>query len=319
MPQDFAATHNNLQRLASAEAISSDDLKRASDELRPDHSAWLGFLHYLFLGSGIALFVVGLVFFFAYNWKDLHRFGKFGVVQGVIVIALAAHLLLRGSASKMAGLGVMLLIGPLFTVFGQVYQTGADAYELFVTWTIAAFPFALTSRFAPTWIAWILLATTSTGLYISQALGLRWSDHVPIIFFAYAALPLAVAEFIQRRWDWEWLRPVWAREVLVTLAVGWATTGAVQAVVSHHDEPWVPRALCYAFALTAGLGVYFFLIRRIFPLAVLLGSFIVVFTTWIGHEFADDAVDALWLGLLVVAQAVGAAFFLRYAGKGRPE
>ncbi len=318
MSQDIPATHNNLQRLASSQAISSDDLRRASAEIRPDAAAWRGFLHFLFLGSGIALFVIGVIFFFAYNWKDLHRFGKFGVMQAIIALAVAAHVFLRGSASKMSGLGAMLLIGPLFAVFGQVYQTGADAYELFVTWTIAALPFALTGRFAPTWIAWILLAMTSTGLYWAQALPREEMQVLSVVLFLWAAVPLIVAEFLHALRDWEWLRPVWARETLVVLAVGCAAIGALEAIFSQ-GENWVLRAAVYAATLTAGLGVYFFVIPRIFPMAVLLGSFIAVFTSLVGHEFADEAVDALWLGLLIVAQAVGAAFLLRYAGKGRTE
>jgi len=318
MPGELEATPERLQRLTSAGAISRSDLRRATDRLKPDPADWLRFLHFLLTGSGLALLVIGIIFFFAFNWKDLHRFSKFGIMQGVVVLSLLAHLLLRGSASRMAGLASMVLIGPLFAVFGQVYQTGADAYELFVTWTVLSFPIALCSRFAATWIIWVFLVNLSTILYFAQARADDDFRHLPVLLFSFHALLLALAESLRIRSAQVWIKALWPCEILVLLATGWATVGALYAIFgSSADFSSAPLAVIYVICFLAGMSAYFFLIRRIFPLTILLGSFIIVFTSLVGEQYASDVADAFWLSLLVVAQAAGAAFFLRFAAEER--
>ena len=78
--------------------------------------------------------VAGITAFFAWNWADLGYMVKFALIQsGVAGTALLAWRLgidsIGGSASLFSS---AFLVGVLFAVFGQVYQTGADPYGLFI-------------------------------------------------------------------------------------------------------------------------------------------------------------------------------------------
>ena len=48
------------------------------------------FYRRLFLWLGALLLAAGVIFFFAYNWQALGRFAKFGLVEGLLAVAVAA-------------------------------------------------------------------------------------------------------------------------------------------------------------------------------------------------------------------------------------
>ncbi|MEM6456810.1 MAG: DUF2157 domain-containing protein, partial [Acidobacteriota bacterium] len=101
----------------------------------------------LFLGLGLAL--SGVVFFFAYNWEGMHRLVKLGLVEAGIAAAFSVAALsgLSGLRGKLALLTSSVLVGVCLAVFGQVYQTGADPWELFASWALLILPWTLLSRF----------------------------------------------------------------------------------------------------------------------------------------------------------------------------
>lgn len=126
----------------------------------------------LFLGvMGGGFFLIGLVFFFAFNWEALHKFVKFGLILIVLLGLLIP--LLSGKVSQQASqwllLGMSLVWGVLFAVYGQVYQTGANAYDFFGTWALSILPFVLLSRgSAPLFLMWLALLNTTLFFYFQQ-------------------------------------------------------------------------------------------------------------------------------------------------------
>jgi uncharacterized membrane protein len=88
----------------------------------------------LVLGAGLVL--SRILFFFAYNWNALSRWSRFGII---LVSPGWFH-----SWSDWKGLDTLggqalltassVLLGIFLAVFGQVYQTGADAWTFFVGW-----------------------------------------------------------------------------------------------------------------------------------------------------------------------------------------
>ena len=57
----------------------------------PPASAWFGFLDRLLLSNGVGLILIGLIFFFAFNWQEITRFHKFAMLELLIVGTLVAH------------------------------------------------------------------------------------------------------------------------------------------------------------------------------------------------------------------------------------
>jgi len=131
---------------------------------------WGLFWHSFSAWSGVLFLVAALICFFAYNWAAMPAFLKFGLIAGLMVVAGALSLA-RGFLSTTGGLSLLacgLLAGALLAVYGQVYQTGADAWELFRAWALFLIPLAIIGRRAGLWFALWLTATLWAGLYLQQ-------------------------------------------------------------------------------------------------------------------------------------------------------
>jgi uncharacterized membrane protein len=116
--------------------------------------------------AGTLLLASAVIFFFAYNWADLHRFAKIGLaLAGVLASVTAAAYSRPTSTGWQAALfGASLCTGALLALIGQIYQTGADVWELFAAWTLLITPFALLARSAPTWLLWSVVANVAVSL-----------------------------------------------------------------------------------------------------------------------------------------------------------
>ncbi len=113
---------------------------------------------YLFIG--ISLLLSSVFYFVAYNWREIHDYGKFSIVLLLMTLSLIVYLLKIKELYRKLGLfSLGFLIGILFALFGQVYQTGADSYVLFITWSLGILPMTLVSR---SYLMYLLLFITST-------------------------------------------------------------------------------------------------------------------------------------------------------------
>jgi len=135
-----------------------------------DKKQWNQFLSIFLLAVGIGFTVAGIIFFFAYNWSELPKFAKLGIVEVLLVTSVLLATFTRWSklVKQILLTGATFLIGTLFAVFGQIYQTGADAYDLFLGWTAFTILWAVASRFVPLWLTFIGLLCTTIWLYNIQ-------------------------------------------------------------------------------------------------------------------------------------------------------
>lgn len=147
-----------------------NDSPLSRQDLYAGKEQWQQFLSIFLLASGVAFTVAGIIFFFAYNWEGLPKFAKMGLVE--IVLITTVSLVIFTSWSKLVKqiilTGATFLIGALFAVYGQIYQTGADAYDLFLGWTLFTLLWAIAIRFAPLWLIFIGLLCTTVWLYARQ-------------------------------------------------------------------------------------------------------------------------------------------------------
>ena len=150
------------------EKTDSSPLSRQA--LYADKKQWNQFLSVFLLAVGVGFTVAGIIFFFAYNWDELPKFAKLGIVE-VLLIASVLHVTFtrwNKLVKQILLTGATFLIGTLFAVFGQIYQTGADAYDLFLGWTLFTILWAVATRFAPLWLTFIGLLCTTIWLYNIQ-------------------------------------------------------------------------------------------------------------------------------------------------------
>lgn len=124
----------------------------------------------LILSLGVGWLVSGIVFFFAFNWDKLHPFAKMGLVQGIFLVfsLLAWKSRLSPLIKNILLTGAAVLIGVMFAVFGQIYQTGANAYDFFFSWFLGTLLWTIYLLFEPMWLLMIVLANITVGMYIEQ-------------------------------------------------------------------------------------------------------------------------------------------------------
>jgi uncharacterized membrane protein len=183
------------------------------------------------LGAAVlaaALGGLGIVFWVAANWDTLGRFGRFALLEGLVLL-MCAGALWRPAARVPLALLALLAIGGLFAYFGQTYQTGADPWQLFALWAALALPLCLGVRSDVLWAPWALVAMTGVSLWVQAHTGHRWRvqpDDLQAYLMGWGAT-LAVVGSLSAP-----LRPstgagVWALRTALTLAVVMVTATAL--------------------------------------------------------------------------------------------
>lgn len=176
----------------------------------------------------------GIIFFFAFNWNDLSGMTKFAVVSSGIFASLVGWFLakLDSPAGQALGITATVLVGVMFAVLGQVYQTPAMIYTPFVFWAVLTLPFALASRNLAHWTVWIAIFTVAVSTYANSALRLAGNDVGAnilniVVSGGFVAALIALDKVIALRM--EWARAEWFRVLLVLGAVGFAFFGFVES------------------------------------------------------------------------------------------
>lgn len=240
-PGDKALTRADLERL-HGEGLLDTASYRYALTLWDESRFWRSFTTRWLTILGAAFLLIGILFFFAYNWKELHRFARFGILQGgVLLTALASAWALRSGTRHLAGelllIAAAVLTGILIAVYGQAYQTGADAFQNFLAWAALILPWVLAGRSAPLWILW--LATLETGIifFWTQVMGPTGTAGFALLFVLLGLLTFGAAllrEFLIRKPAFAWLahRPI--RYLLATATLTWLGISTVRFI--FHDE-----------------------------------------------------------------------------------
>lgn len=161
----------------------------------------------------------GAILWIAANWDSFDKFARFALVGGAFLLACLTAIL-RPSLRIPAALVAFCTVGGLFALFGQVYQSGADAWQLFALWAALGLPLALAARHDVVFVAWVLVAFTGVNLWAGTTGGVFSSSaNAPVLlgWMLSAAIPAGVY--------WLGTRPgaerstVWAFRLAVLLAV----------------------------------------------------------------------------------------------------
>ena len=285
---------------------------RAADMV-PTRLEWRHFLAQLCLWLGTVALAAAIIFFFAFNWDDLGRFAKFGLVEAAMGLGLLVLLFLDldKAPAKAVLTALCLLTGALLALTGQVYQTGADTYELFGWWAALILPWVLVGRFTPLWLLLLVLINLAAYLYFSlgfEGQGLLWT------LFAVDSVALIAWEAAHRR-GFSWLRDSWPPR-LMALGAGFMATALAMVAIFDSGEA------LGLLAWVAALGATYYWYRNVrFDLFMLAGgvlSVIVVATAFLSEALIESGSGALLIiGLTVIGMAGGGAVWLRSLARGR--
>jgi len=200
-----------------------------------------------------ALLGFGLVMWIAANWDTLGRFGRFALLMG-FTAAMGAGAVWRPQARAPLALLALLAIGGLFAYFGQTYQTGADAWQLFALWAALALPLCLGARSDVLWAPWALVVMVAISLWTHAHLGQRWSVQ-PEDLSTHVAAGLAAAVVVgglSRGLQHYTGAGLWGLRTAVTLAVVMLTFTSLSGL--FHD-PVAPHYLFGVLLLAGGAAL----------------------------------------------------------------
>ncbi len=179
--------HQTLER-AAENALFSEDLMEelfvTEKKLLPGKQDWRKFLEIFLLSFGALSLVSGVIFFFAYNWADLHRLGKAAVSITLFLISTAVTIRQKSGTLpwKVSAMTTVSFIGVNLALLGQIYQTGADAWQLFFWWSLLAIPYAVIVNFVPLWLFVTIIGQTALSLLSVQWFGgsMLWFHGLPL-------------------------------------------------------------------------------------------------------------------------------------------
>ena len=224
----------------------------------------------LFIGS--ALILSGVVFFFAYNWDAISRFQKLGIMEfAVISCALAAYF--RG-LSKITGQILLLcaavLTGVLLAVYGQIYQTGADAYELYFTWAALIFGWTLISKFQPLWLVWLVVLNVGAVFYFESFNSLRY-EFLHLILAFVNGLVLVIFTAFSRRGA-EWLQKKWFEKILFLAVLTFLSVPTIDFIMSKKIlfEVEMIATIIWCFVIIGSYLFYRYKSPDMLPIAIIL-------------------------------------------------
>jgi len=260
--------------------IEQKNISKALKELEiiPSSRAWFNFINKVLLWFGALSIVFAILFFIAYNWSELGRFGKFALVEGVLIASIVSYLYIKDNEllSKVVLMVSAMLVGIVLALIGQAYQIGADSWELFFYWAVLILPWVFISRFLVMWMFWIGLIDISIILYMNtfDRFLLLYSFEFSFlwILFIFNTLALILLEYLKS--SFSWLDSFWAIAI-----IGFIST-IVVTILMFEDEKGVSFPIWIVWIL---MIYYLYRVRsvNIFMLLLGFGSFSIVLLYYI--------------------------------------
>lgn len=273
--KDITVSRKVIHHLVGEGDIKKDDIQESLEvsEVYPSKKTWFQHLDRFLLGLGSIFLLSGIIFFFAYNWVDLHKFVKLGMVEAMIAGVGIFTLIKRKNdfVVKIGLTALSVLTGCLFALYGQIYQTGANAYDFFLGWTLCIAVFVMISRFPPLWLFHIILINTTIILYAEQVLRYETSDFLYLILFMVNAMGVMLWELFATTK----MNSRWFPRVVGVGALFFITSDANMAIVHGFDSHgYVLSFIIYLAAIVIGIAMYKFTIKDLFMLAAVFLSII---------------------------------------------
>ncbi len=234
--------------------------------------AWRKFFKLFIISLGVGFTVSGIIFFFAYNWAGMHKFAKIGLTEGVLISTTILVLLpkINCNVRNIILTGASVLVGILFAVFGQIYQTGANAYDFFLGWTVFVTLWVLVSNFAPLWLVYLVLINT-TFIFYSQQVAKDWSEVFicTMLFILNSTVLIFAILFAKKK------APNWLLSTISLTSASYATIGIVIGIFDKYQSTF--SILILIATIIFALGIWHGLkTKSSFYLSVIPFSLIVI-------------------------------------------
>ncbi|MGI9242046.1 MAG: DUF2157 domain-containing protein [Verrucomicrobiales bacterium] len=320
-------SRGDLERL-HLEGLLSDDAFVSALGHWDATRAWRSFASRWLTILGTVFLLVGVLFFFAYNWKELHRFTRFAILEGgVLLTALASAYTLRSDRHRLTGelllIAAAVLTGILLAVYGQAYQTGADAFQNFLGWAALILPWVIVARSAALSILWLAILETGVIFFWTQVMGPTGGAGFGLLWVLLGLFTLAASfarETLARSPSFTWLAPLPLRYLLTTATLTWFGIAAVRFI--FHDEfrssSGVDALGFLLFAAVVGLAFWWHRLHdydlgTLLLCALFAATLLVIALARFFFDVGDAGSPAIWLLLALCTLGIygGAGFGLQ--------
>jgi uncharacterized membrane protein len=278
----------------------------------PGHQEWRRFGEIILMTLGTLFLLSGVVFFFAYNWRALDGFTKLGIAGAGLLLAgvLSSNSKFPALVLRTVQPTVFMLVGVLIALFGQIYQTGANAYDLFLLWALFTIPIALAFNSFMVWFLWHLVVNCTVLMYTGQIVGDWFNPYAFAAVSGFNAATLTLYELIvgtrKRPGAQQWFR------ALATLILyAWLTIGSVTGIFREFSEPGYSLVLIMTIlAVGCSYGVYRMRIKDLIPIAFsCLVAITIIFFAIIKIMGSDSTVFFVG-GFVIIGLTTFCVFFL---------
>ncbi len=342
----MSQTRRAIEQLAKQGKLPIEHVDVAAKHLEvyPSKRSWLDFFDKALLIIGAVALLLSLVFFIAYNWQNLGKIGKFALVEGALVITIALYVALSFRRRFQFIRQLLLLIasvitGSLLALFGQVYQTGADTWQLFFGWALLIIPWVVIARFPALWLLWLGLTNSFLVLYLDVVdLSLITDSYQSTVQFALLALVNFIAlnlwiVFVDNQDNLTSIKfntnrstsnqivlktqssLHWSTHIVGLVSTTTITLLAIMSIFESNDM--LVRLFCLSLWLGWCAFIYWRFYQRdidLLMLTYLCFSSIVVVISWVNKFLFSSNWEAgsfLLLALLLIAMSSAAVVWLR--------
>lgn len=124
---------------------------------------------------GVGLIISSIIYFLASNWFGMSPFVRMGIPMFMLVLSALASFVIGNSTKYQHPILITntlhticaIMSGLTLAIIGQQYQTGADAYQLFLYWTGLSLLW-LYRHNTPVFILWCFLGHLALYFYVKQ-------------------------------------------------------------------------------------------------------------------------------------------------------
>jgi uncharacterized membrane protein len=327
---------NTVKQVARGLKLSPQvyHLLRERVGIKPNSAETQNLFNRFLLAAGTAFLLVGIASFVANNWSELHRFAKFSILQFSLIVSVGLSLYkgLGSLTGKAFLFAASVFVGLSLAVYGQIYQTGADPYGLFLGWALLVTVWMFASQQASLYALVTVLLNLALIFYWNQIVaasddneffsGLLGplarlfidsaSGSLPLLVLALNLSLMAAYEFFQKKFPF--LSGHLLTRLTGILALAPLTSKAVWMIFARESE----GAMIYvAFFSTVASFIWYFRFRKkdlLLSSVTLLA--LIVFVTFalikaMTNSIRLDAGLFVVLAIAVLAQTYAAGLWLK--------
>ncbi|WP_298943890.1 DUF2157 domain-containing protein [uncultured Psychromonas sp.] len=290
-------------------------------QVSPSISNWFTFIDRLLLCLGALSLAFSVLFFIAYNWDNWGHFGKFALIESLLIATIFIYWISKkdGLKAQITLLVSCLMVGVLMAFFGQTYQTGADPWTLFFFWALLITPWVVIARFGPLWFSWLGLLNIALILYIDSfgsplVLFLSADSNIWGALFLLNSIALIALELSSQRFTY--LSPRWLARGIASLVGSMITFIVIDTITDSHDTNLLPYLFWGVFIVSLYV-VYRHLRHDLFMLAGGCLSSIVVIIAVCIDNLNEDYIEVFFLlmPVLIIGLTSMATIWLKKVNK----